>query len=144
RWFRFELCRLGARGFRPDRAAHPRRCAPQGRALGDRRAASVASGERPRPPAREPPPSRRRDHIFARCGGARPFSTDEGRRVMASAVATTLNARLERAAYWLAVAIVVSLPYSVSATSILVPVWIAVLAPTLSLRDLKDELRAAR
>lgn len=46
--------------------------------------------------------------------------------------------RLRPAADWAALLVVVSLPWSVSATSILIGIWLVLLVPTLSLRDLKD------
>jgi O-antigen ligase len=52
----------------------------------------------------------------------------------------THRARLERAADWLAAAAAASLPWSTSATSILVGVWLAVLLPTLDWPRLRREL----
>ncbi|MBI3705161.1 MAG: O-antigen ligase family protein [Rhizobiales bacterium] len=48
-----------------------------------------------------------------------------------------------RAADWLAVAVAVSLPWSTSATSILVVVWLLALLPTLRLAELARELTSA-
>src|SRR6185295_2397410 len=53
------------------------------------------------------------------------------------------RARLERLADWLAVAVVVSLPWSTSATGILVVVWLVALIPTLDVAGLSRELRSA-
>ena len=53
------------------------------------------------------------------------------------------RARLERVADWLAVAVVVSLPWSTSATGILIVVWLAALAPTLDMPSLRRELAGA-
>ena len=53
------------------------------------------------------------------------------------------RALLTRAADALAVAVAVSLPWSTSATSILVVVWLAVLLPTLRLAELRRELTTA-
>jgi len=53
------------------------------------------------------------------------------------------RARLERLADWLAVAVVVSLPWSTSATGILVVVWLVALIPTLDVAGLGRELRSA-
>src|ERR1035437_8760071 len=50
---------------------------------------------------------------------------------------------LTRAADALAVAVAVSLPWSTSATSILVVVWLVVLLPTLRLAELRRELTTA-
>jgi hypothetical protein len=52
------------------------------------------------------------------------------------------RARLERLADWLAVAVVVSLPWSTSATGILVVVWLVALIPTLDVEALRRELRS--
>ncbi len=51
--------------------------------------------------------------------------------------------RLARIADWLAVAVAVSLPWSTSATSILVVVWLIVLLPTLRMAELRRELTTA-
>jgi hypothetical protein len=48
--------------------------------------------------------------------------------------------RMEARADWLAVAVAVSLPWSTSATSILLVVWLLALIPTLSWPDLRREL----
>ena len=53
------------------------------------------------------------------------------------------RALLTRAADALAVAVAISLPWSTSATSILVIVWLAVLVPTLRLAELRRELTTA-
>ena len=53
------------------------------------------------------------------------------------------RARLERLADWLAVAVVASLPWSTSATGILVVVWLVALIPTLDVAALSRELRSA-
>jgi O-antigen ligase len=53
------------------------------------------------------------------------------------------RARLERLADWLAVAVVVSLPWSTSATGILIVVWLVALIPTLDVAALSRELRSA-
>jgi O-antigen ligase len=53
------------------------------------------------------------------------------------------RARLERIADWLAVAVVVSLPWSTSATGILIVVWLAALVPTLEAPSLRRELTSA-
>ena len=53
------------------------------------------------------------------------------------------RALLTRAADALAVAVAISLPWSTSATSILVIVWLAVLLPTLRLAELRRELTTA-
>ena len=53
------------------------------------------------------------------------------------------RALLARAADVLAIAVAVSLPWSTSATSILVIVWLAVLLPTLRLAELRRELTTA-
>ena len=50
------------------------------------------------------------------------------------------RARLMRAADWLVIAIAVSLPWSTSATGILVVVWLIVLIPTLDWADVRREL----
>jgi O-antigen ligase len=47
------------------------------------------------------------------------------------------------AADWLAVAVAVSLPWSTSATSILVALWLIAVLPTLNVADLKRELATA-
>jgi O-antigen ligase len=57
---------------------------------------------------------------------------------------SALSMHLTRAADVLALALVATLPYSVSATSILVPLWIVALAPTLSRGELLRELAAPR
>src|SRR5664279_3928008 len=58
--------------------------------------------------------------------------------------ATTLNrfdpARLARFADGLAVAVAVSLPWSTSATGILIVLWLFALVPTLDIRDLRREV----
>ena len=53
------------------------------------------------------------------------------------------RARFERLADWLAVAVVVSLPWSTSATGILVVVWLVALIPTLDVAALSREFRSA-
>ncbi|MEA2930914.1 MAG: O-antigen ligase [Hyphomicrobiales bacterium] len=53
------------------------------------------------------------------------------------------RARLERLADWLAVAVVVSLPWSTSATGILIVVWLVALIPTLDVATLRAEFRSA-
>jgi O-antigen ligase len=50
------------------------------------------------------------------------------------------RARLSRLAEWLAVAVAVSLPWSTSATGILLAAWLLVFLPTLSLADVRREL----
>src|SRR5476649_390361 len=50
------------------------------------------------------------------------------------------RARLAGIADCLAVAVAVSLPWSTSATSILIALWLQVLIPTLCLADLRSEL----
>jgi O-antigen ligase len=52
------------------------------------------------------------------------------------------RARLERVADWLAVAVAVSLPWSTSATGILVVVWLLTLIPTLDVAALSREIRS--
>ena len=52
------------------------------------------------------------------------------------------RASLARIADWLAIAVVVSLPWSTSATGILVVVWLVVLVPTLDVAALSRELRS--
>jgi O-antigen ligase len=52
------------------------------------------------------------------------------------------RARLERVADWLAVAVAVSLPWSTSATAILVVVWLLALVPTLDVAALGREIRS--
>lgn len=52
------------------------------------------------------------------------------------------RARLARVADCLAVAVVVSLPWSTSATSILIALWLVALVPTLDAAMLRQELRA--
>jgi O-antigen ligase len=52
------------------------------------------------------------------------------------------RAALARIADWLAVAVVVSLPWSTSATGILVVVWLIALIPTLDVATLSRELRS--
>ncbi len=51
--------------------------------------------------------------------------------------------RLADAADWLAVAVAVSLPWSTSATSILIVIWLLVLIPTLSWPDMRREVLTA-
>jgi len=53
------------------------------------------------------------------------------------------RARLERAADWLAVAVVVSMPWSTTATSILLVLWLVALAPTLDWPMVRHELTTA-
>ncbi|HYK15114.1 MAG TPA: hypothetical protein VEW70_14115, partial [Burkholderiales bacterium] len=53
------------------------------------------------------------------------------------------RARLERLADWLAVAVVVALPWSTSAALILMGCWLVALAPTLSIDMLRRELTTA-
>jgi O-antigen ligase len=54
------------------------------------------------------------------------------------------RARLSLAAEWLAVAVAASLPWSTSATSILLALWLVALVPTLNLSDLvRSQRRAA-
>ena len=55
----------------------------------------------------------------------------------------SIRERLTVLADWLAVAIAVSLPWSTSATSILVVAWLVVLLPTLRLAELRRELTTA-
>ena len=50
------------------------------------------------------------------------------------------RARLAQVADWLAVAVAVSLPWSTSATSVLIAVWLLTLAPTITLAELRREL----
>ncbi len=59
-----------------------------------------------------------------------------------SAVMKYDRVRLARSADWLAVAVAVSLPWSTSATGILVVLWLAMLVPTLDLAVLRRELTA--
>ena len=54
---------------------------------------------------------------------------------------SAMRERLERIADGLAVATAVSLPWSTSATSILVALWLIVLIPTIDLGDLLDVLK---
>jgi len=51
--------------------------------------------------------------------------------------------RLTVAADWLAVAVAASLPWSTSLTGILVPIWLAVLIPTMEWRNLRAQLTTA-
>ncbi len=51
--------------------------------------------------------------------------------------------RMEARADWLAVAVAVSLPWSTSATSILLVIWLVALIPTLNWPDLRRELTTA-
>jgi len=53
------------------------------------------------------------------------------------------RARLERVADWLAVAVVVVLPWSTSAALILIGCWFVALAPTLSIDMLRREVMTA-
>lgn len=53
------------------------------------------------------------------------------------------RARLGRIADWLSVAVAVSIPWSTSATSILLVLWLIVLIPTLKWSDLRSELLTA-
>ena len=53
------------------------------------------------------------------------------------------HTRLTAAADWLAVATAVSLPWSTSATGILVVLWLIALIPTLDWADLRRELTTA-
>jgi hypothetical protein len=56
----------------------------------------------------------------------------------------TLDMRLlRRAAGWLAVAVVVSLPWSTSASAILIVVWLVAVLPTLAIADVRRELLTA-
>src|ERR1017187_6737386 len=55
----------------------------------------------------------------------------------------SIREQLTVLADWLAVAVAVSLPWSTSATSILVVVWLVVLLPTLRLPELRCELTTA-
>ena len=50
------------------------------------------------------------------------------------------RARLAQVADWLAVAVAVSLPWSTSATSVLIAIWLLALAPTITLAELRREL----
>ncbi len=50
---------------------------------------------------------------------------------------------LQKAADWLVVAVVVSLPWSTSASVILIVVWLVVVLPTLAVADLRRELLTA-
>jgi O-antigen ligase len=50
---------------------------------------------------------------------------------------------LQRAADWLAVAVVVSLPWSTSASVILIVVWLVAVLPTLAVADMRRELLTA-
>ena len=60
------------------------------------------------------------------------------------AIAKAFNQeRLADTADWLAVAVAVSLPWSTSATSILLVIWLLTLVPTLSWSDLRRELTTA-
>lgn len=52
------------------------------------------------------------------------------------------RSRLVRAADWLAVAVAVSLPWSTSATGILVAAWAIALVPVLDWRELRDVVRS--
>jgi O-antigen ligase len=54
------------------------------------------------------------------------------------------RARLAQAADWLAVAVAVSLPWSTSATSILIVLWLLALVPTVTVAELRRELAHAR
>jgi O-antigen ligase len=58
--------------------------------------------------------------------------------------ATALDARtFHRAADWLAVAVVVSLPWSTSASAILIVLWLAAVLPTLDIAAVRRELASA-
>jgi hypothetical protein len=51
--------------------------------------------------------------------------------------------RLHQAAHWLAVAVVVSLPWSTSASVILIVLWLVAVLPTLAVADVRRELLTA-
>jgi len=51
--------------------------------------------------------------------------------------------RLHQAADWLAVAVVVSLPWSTSASVILIVLWLVAVLPTLAVTDIRRELLTA-
>src|SRR5512140_2191611 len=53
------------------------------------------------------------------------------------------RARVARLADWLAVAVAVSLPWSTSATAILIVLWLLALVPTLDMADMRRELLSA-
>jgi O-antigen ligase len=55
----------------------------------------------------------------------------------------TLDMRLQQAADWLAVAVVVSLPWSTSASVILIVLWLVAVLPTLAVADMRRELLTA-
>src|SRR5580692_4667322 len=56
----------------------------------------------------------------------------------------TLDMRLlQQAADWLAVAVVVSLPWSTSASLILIVLWLVAVLPTLAVADMRRELLTA-
>jgi len=52
--------------------------------------------------------------------------------------------RLARAADWVLIAIVVTLPYSTSATSLLVPLWLILFLPTIGFAQVRAEFARAR
>src|SRR6202790_1940027 len=53
----------------------------------------------------------------------------------------TLDMRLlQRAADWLAVAVVLSLPWSTSVSVILIVLWLLAVLPTLAIKDIRREL----
>jgi len=53
------------------------------------------------------------------------------------------TARLRRLADWLAVGVAVSLPWSTSATAILIALWLAAALPTMSIEQIRRELATA-
>src|SRR5580704_19352226 len=62
----------------------------------------------------------------------------------AAAQAMTLDMRtLQQVADWLAVAVVVSLPWSTSASVILIVLWLLAVLPTLAVADMRRELLTA-
>src|SRR5687767_11451658 len=52
------------------------------------------------------------------------------------------RAHLARAADWLAVGVVVAMPWSISASQILTAAWLLALVPTLDVAEMRRELRS--
>src|SRR6202035_5250935 len=80
-------------------------------------------------------------HAKMRHGACRP---EPPQKPDVAAQAMTLDMRtLQRVADWLAVAVVVSLPWSTSVSVILIVLWLLAVLPTLAVADMRRELLTA-
>ena len=134
----------GQRGFRSFGAADACRRAAQGREFCHRRAAPLAPGSRPFGAASQrcvsgtqPPCGARaseRRNVLADAGSGRKLREHRHEHLDARQLFRLPHARLVRLADGLAIAAAASLPWSTSATGILVALWLVTMLPTIDVR----------